>query len=131
MIGQINAFCLFVDDAKKSEQFYAKKVGLKVKSRDQGFVEFTLGETELACLERGAASDMLKGMAVSPKSEDVSFTIAAYVDDVDVTYAELKKRGVKFVVPPVLQPWGQKTANFRDPDGYLWEISCFVESESE
>jgi len=85
----------------------------------------------LACLEKTAAREMLKGVAVAPPREDCGFTIAAYVEDVDAVYAELTNRGVEFSASPTLQPWGQKTVNFRDPDGHLWEISCFVEGTEE
>lgn len=44
------------------------------------------------------------------------------IDDVNKTYKELKREGVKFIKKPTTQPWGQRTAYFLDPDGHIWEI---------
>jgi len=39
------------------------------------------------------------------------------VDDVDATYARLTSLGVTWVMAPTDQPWGARSAMFRDPDG--------------
>jgi len=41
------------------------------------------------------------------------------VDDVDATYARLASIGVTWVMAPTDQPWGGRSAMFRDPDGNL------------
>ncbi len=51
----------------------------------------------------------------------MQFTIG--VDDVDAMGAELRKRGVEFLNGPMDRPWGIRTASFRDPGGYIWEIA--------
>lgn len=45
------------------------------------------------------------------------------VDDVDGTYKELKKKGVKFVAEPKDQYWGGRTATFIDPDEYRFILA--------
>ena len=89
MIRQVNAVCLFLEAARRSEQFYVERVGLEVKSTDEGFVELALGETGLPCLEKSVARDMLKDMAIAPKRNEVAFTVAAYADDAAKTYEDL------------------------------------------
>jgi lactoylglutathione lyase len=37
--------------------------------------------------------------------------------------AVLKSRGVALLNGPIDRPWGMRTASFRDPDGYIWEIA--------
>jgi len=48
--------------------------------------------------------------------------LCAGVDDVDAEYAALTAKGLKFIKPPVDQPWGRRTAYFADPEGNLWEL---------
>ncbi|WP_256138599.1 VOC family protein [Komagataeibacter swingsii] len=45
------------------------------------------------------------------------------VDDVDAVFARLKNR-VDVVIEPKLLPWGNRTAQFRDPEGTI--ISLFT-----
>lgn len=42
---------------------------------------------------------------------------------IGATGEELKTRGVELLNGPVDRPWGNRTASFRDPDGYVWEIA--------
>jgi lactoylglutathione lyase len=39
----------------------------------------------------------------------------------------LRSRGVAFIVDPMDREWGRRTAHFKDPDGYVWEISQSIE----
>jgi lactoylglutathione lyase len=46
------------------------------------------------------------------------------VDDVDLTYNQLKDKGVEFVKEPhVAAEWNMRIAYFRDPAGNLIEIN--------
>jgi catechol 2,3-dioxygenase-like lactoylglutathione lyase family enzyme len=38
---------------------------------------------------------------------------------VDRQFARLRGLGVEFVLEPTTQPWGNRSALFRDPDGNL------------
>ena len=46
------------------------------------------------------------------------------VDDVDTAVAELSRRGIEPQSGPVDRSWGIRTANYADPDGHVWELSC-------
>ena len=37
--------------------------------------------------------------------------------------AGLERRGVELLNGPMDRPWGLRTANFRDPAGYIWELA--------
>lgn len=50
---------------------------------------------------------------------------AVFPDDADRAYAELRRKGVRFVQPPATRSNGQRYAFFKDPEGNLWEISHF------
>jgi catechol 2,3-dioxygenase-like lactoylglutathione lyase family enzyme len=125
---KINAIVLFIRNFEACEKFYREILGLKIKSRDVGFISFELeGDQELALMSLDAASQMISKKAIQPSQKSVPRTLLAiFVEDTDKSYEELKARGVEFVKPPTTQPWGQRTAYFRDPDGNLWEISHFI-----
>ena len=63
-----------------------------------------------------------------PRSEQVGagsrFVLTLPVEDVDATCADLTARGVALLNGPMDRPWGIRTASFRDPAGYIWEIAC-------
>lgn len=44
------------------------------------------------------------------------------VNDAHSVHAALRRRGVRFLTPPVRPPWGGWRCFARDPDGYLIEI---------
>jgi uncharacterized glyoxalase superfamily protein PhnB len=59
----------------------------------------------------------------SPRGLPVKFMNMSYAcDDIDKTYAELKKRGVEFEGPPQKQPWGTY-AMFKDSEGNRFVVS--------
>ena len=125
---KINGIVLFARNFEICKKFYEKKLGLKVKDTDEGFVSFKLeGDQELALMSLEAAAQMIGKESVQPGKEGVHRTLLAiFVEDTNKTYEELKAKGVEFVKPPATQPWGQRTAYFKDPDGNLWEISHFI-----
>jgi uncharacterized glyoxalase superfamily protein PhnB len=57
-----------------------------------------------------------------PRRSGATALLCAPTEDVDELYQDLESRGVNFITEPVSQPWGMRTANFKDPDGHVWEI---------
>jgi len=117
---------LVVKDIKKSIEFYKVKLGLKVKTEMDSFVDFEMEGTHIALLTENLAND-LAGSNLSSSKDVASKLILAWeaVENVDDLYLSLKSKGVEFTSEPKLMPWGQKVAYFKDPDGNLWEISQF------
>jgi len=125
MFKKLSAVGLFVKNLDRSIEFYRDKVGLKLKTHEQGFAAFELGEIELAILDLPTAAGMIKDEVIKPKvpaGEPVRHSICVDVGNIDETYQALTKKGVVFVKPPFDQPWGQRTAYFKDPDNNIWEI---------
>jgi len=59
----------------------------------------------------------------------VSGELIMRVPDCQATYEVLSSRGAEFITPPMRQEWGGEIrCFFRDPDGYLFEISELVAS---
>ena len=125
---KVNAIVLFVRQFEACKKFYEDIMGLKVKNTDEGFVAFELeGDQELALMSVEAASQML-GKKVERAGAEGGL-LGMFVENTDKTYDELKAKGVEFIKPPTTQPWKQRTAYLKDPDGHLWEISHFLSEE--
>lgn len=128
MINKIMAVALIVSDLQKAIGFYQNKLGLKLKSNEDGFANFETKGATLALLEKKVAEGLTGKGKVDADANLPRPAILAWdtVENVDALYKELKGKGVEFVVEPKTMPWGQRVAYFSDPDGNLWEISQWV-----
>ena len=104
----LNLMLFYVKDVKRSKDFYVKKLGFKKTYGDDDYVSvkspngITLGLHNVAT------------KTLKPSNSEYYFR----VDDVDGWYDRLRNKGVKFSKRPKDQPWGDRTAYFKDPDGY-------------
>ena len=125
MITKIAIATVWVLDQDRAKDFYVNTLGFEVRSDER------LGS--------------FRWLTVAPKGQDVAFVLmpvapnpmmdeatvatlrglvergmlgpgALHTDDVHATYAELSKKGVKFVYPPKEQPYGIETI-MRDDSG--------------
>ena len=78
------------------------------------------GEAGYVTMDRGDASI---GIAVAEGDED-RFGYWVYVDDVDATLAMVRDAGAPVVAEPEDQPWGERVARTRDPDGNLVHLGA-------
>ena len=124
MLWYVGYVVLFVDDFDGTTDFYAKKVGLPIRLRADGYAEFAVEGAKFALLSRARVADLLgesqTGKAV-PGPDRSAVTVL--VEDVDRVYKELAARGVAFIGSPKDRPWGQRTVYFRDPENHLIEIA--------
>ena len=120
MFNKLYAACLLVDDFDKSLDFYKNILGLTVNSQEKGFVNFKLGETELAVFQKDEATAMFPKKYMG-KGGGIS--LAFQVADVEKTCKDLQVKGVKIFEGPKVTAWGQTVAYFQDPDKNIWEIS--------
>ena len=122
----ISMVTLGVQDLQKSVRFYTEGLGLSLSShssRDIAF--FELQGSWLALYSRAAlAADV--GV---PAGEPVVFTgitLAQNVADrqaVDEVLKTAVAAGAEIVKPAQDAFWGGYSGYFKDPDGYLWEVS--------
>jgi lactoylglutathione lyase len=117
---------LVVKDFKKSVIFYRDMLEFTVRwyQEDMEYALFDIGETKIELLSRKAMADVL-GEANIPLEAGGSsnFILDFGVDDVDVSYNRLRKKGIEFITEPFdRKEWGARVAHFRDPDGNIIEI---------
>jgi catechol 2,3-dioxygenase-like lactoylglutathione lyase family enzyme len=121
--GPITAVTLFVDDLARAKQFYGRVFDLPVHFEDDSSAVFRFGTTLINLLDVRDAAELLAPAAVGRGKDAVRFQFTLGVDDVDAMCERLRGLGVELLNGPVDRPWGIRTAGFRDPDGYVWELA--------
>lgn len=106
---RLNHLALFVGSYRRSRDWYATNLGLKV--------EFEIPERNTVALQDDGGltlflSEPVAGAVVA------NCTLTFEVDDVAAMHRELAARGLAFEKAPQKLFWGYG-AELRDPDGYL------------
>lgn len=96
------------------DRFYVDVLGLRPRTRRDGFVNFELGPQRLTVTThdgvRGASTDPLRVM------------VNLEVDDIAAEHARLAGAGVTFTRAPEREPWGGIVATIADPDGNTLQL---------
>jgi catechol 2,3-dioxygenase-like lactoylglutathione lyase family enzyme len=119
----IFAITLFVEDLAAAKQFYREVFGLPVEFEDANSAVFKFENTLINLLASTAAPELIEPAVVAGREAGSRHVLTIQVDDVDTMCAELLRRGVALLNGPMDRPWGIRTASFRDPGGYIWEIA--------
>ena len=110
MITQIGMHTVVVKDLSKALKFYRDKLKLRVVfyNRKMKWLTFDCGTTLSITTAWNREARKLCG-----KRTGISF----FTEDLEKTYKQLVKRGVKFRLLPHKRNWGGLLASFEDPDG--------------
>jgi catechol 2,3-dioxygenase-like lactoylglutathione lyase family enzyme len=128
-IGEFGPNVLFVEDVARSRDFYVDVLGFAFGFGDETNAGVFLGDELLLLVAVPSAAEMLAGEELgTPRTQRGVALFNIFVEDVDVTFERLRSLGVKFIVDPMDREWGRRTAHFKDPDGFIWEISQSIES---
>ncbi len=114
---------LLVADLATTKAFYVTTFGLPIVFEDDDCAVFQFKNTLVNLLMESAGSELLAPETVAQAAPGARFVFTIEVDDVDATCAELASRGVGLLNGPMNRPWGIRAASFKDPAGYVWEIS--------
>jgi catechol 2,3-dioxygenase-like lactoylglutathione lyase family enzyme len=126
-LKRVGAITLFVDDPRRSKEFYARVFDVDVAFEDESSVALRFDDLFVNLLRRGEAVNELLG-PVPAAPAGASFELTVWVEDVDAVCADLAGRGVSIVNGPADRPWGMRSAAFLDPDGYVWEVAADLPS---
>ena len=119
----IAAITLFVEDPDRAKSFYRNVFDLEPAMDDKTDVMFQLENTLLFLTKSAEAPRMIAPAVAGRPGNGPRHVFAIIVDDVDAVCAELAEKGVTLLNGPEDREWGMRTANFQDPDGYVWEIA--------
>lgn len=120
---KIDAITLFVEDLAATKRFYQAVFGLPIHFEDAHSVVFAFGETVVNFLAVSEAPELIAPATVAPPEAGTRLQFTIGVEDVDAMCPELVRRGATLLNGPLDRPWGIRTASFRDPSGYIWEIA--------
>ena len=120
---KIGAITLFVEDADRSKAFYREVFELEPMMEDETGAGFQLADTYLFLTRSSQAPELIAPAVVGSAGNGPRHVFAIIVDDVDAVCTELTGKGVTLLNGPADRAWGMRTANFQDPDGYVWEIA--------
>jgi catechol 2,3-dioxygenase-like lactoylglutathione lyase family enzyme len=120
---EIGAITLFVEDADVSARFYQDIFELDPMYTDANGTGFRLQNLFFFLTKSSSAPNMIAPLTAGSPGNGPRHVFAIIVDDVDSVCAELQAKGVSLINGPEDRDWGMRTANFADPDGYVWEIA--------
>jgi PhnB protein len=120
---------LIVDGAADAIAFYCDVLGATERGRMTGpdgrvgHAELDLGDSVIMLADSfpemsGPSPKTLGGTAV---------TIQAYVEDVDVVFANAVSKGAKETRPVEDRFYGDRSGQFEDPWGHRWNVATHVE----
>jgi catechol 2,3-dioxygenase-like lactoylglutathione lyase family enzyme len=122
-IKDVGAIILFVEDLQRSKAFYHGVLGLDVEFEDDDSVGFKVEGLAFIVLQVDRARVQLQGEPTATPGAGATAFLTTFTDDVDALHANLVERRARFFQRPTDQPWGMRTAYFKDPDGHVWEIA--------
>ena len=115
---------IVTDNVGRLAAFYSAVLGTKVVVNDY-YVEIPTGVATLAlCRRRFTEVDGCGSSAIGAERIILDFE----VDNVDADHQRLGDLDAGCVMAPTDQPWGARSAMFRDPDGNL--INLFTRHPS-
>jgi lactoylglutathione lyase len=118
-----------VDDKDRAKAFHHQVFELKPGYEDEDDVMFRLENALLVLRNSSVAPRMIAPAVVGAPGQRPRHVFAIIAGDVDAVCTELADKGIRLLNGPEDRPWGMRTANFQDPDGYVWEIATELPSE--
>lgn len=120
---------LTVRDGQASIEFYARAFGFEaygeVMRDSDGRVQHAGMRIDEAVIMLGPEEGSM-GLRVRPPGAPDSLSLYVYVPDVDAVHARAQRGGAHVVQAPADQFWGDRTAVYKDPDGYHWTFATNV-----
>jgi uncharacterized glyoxalase superfamily protein PhnB len=105
-------------------RFYQEVFELPIVFEDPVSAVFRFGSTQVNLLQATESDDLIAPARRGDPAAASTFLMTIPVDDVDARCADLAERGVELLNGPMDRPWGVRTASFRDPAGFVWEIAA-------
>lgn len=118
-VNEVSAITLFVEDKDRTREFYEEAFGLVLFFEDEDSVVFRTWNILINFLKVSAADELISPAKVGRGKSGSRMVLTIHVKDVDAKCSELEAQGIDLLTKPIDRPWGIRTANFTDPDGYI------------
>ena len=125
-LKSVGAITMFVDDPKRSKEFYARVFGASAIYEDENSVAFEFERLIVNLLAERAAPELIEPTPVAGRETGERFQLTIWVEDADAVVEQLRSAGVELLNGPIDRPWGLRTAAFADPDGHVWEVAAKI-----
>ena len=125
----LDGFGLLVNDMGKMIRFYRDVLGFEIREAEDASNVYLVKDGTLFLLYgRQDFENMTHRRYEYVKGLNGHSEIALYVDTFEAEDAAFRKaveNGAAPVLPPELEPWGQRTCYIADPEGNLIEIGSW------
>jgi len=125
---------LYVEDVKKTIEFYKKAFGFEIKfsTPENDYAELLSGETTLAfaSLELGKSNFKNGFIESSLKEKPFGVNLAFTTENVEELMEQAIKEGAVILEEAIVKPWGQKVGYIKDINGFLVEICTPIVTEN-
>jgi len=131
----LDGFGVFVQDMGRMIRFYRDVLGFEISEAEDAVNVYLKKDGVLFLFFGRKDLEAMTGKTYGyAPGVNGHFEIALSVEDfaaVDEAYARVAARGGRPILPPVTEPWGQRTCYIADPEGNLIEIGSFVQSAQD
>ncbi len=118
-----------VRDGQTTLEFYARAFGFETYGElmrdDDGRVSHASMRLHEAAIMFGPPESS-NGLQPPAGGQPDSLSLYVYVPDVDALHARATRAGATVVQPPKDQFWRDRTAVYKDPDGYHWTFATHL-----
>lgn len=111
---------LCVRDVARSTEWYRDKLGFEAVMQEAEIALFRVDSGLVYLFAESEPTEDKPSVHLAPQPGGVILVLT--VEDCLAAYEELRARGVEFLTPPTMPPWGGRRCFAHDPDGYLVEI---------
>lgn len=125
----LDGYGLFVRDMGRMIRFYRDVLGFEIKEAEDADNVYLVKDGTLFLLYGRKDFEKMTGKKFEYlKGINAHAEMALYVDtfeEVDKEYKHALDNGADSILPPTLEPWGQRTCFIADPEGNIIEIGSW------
>ena len=115
---------IVTDDVEGLAGFYARLLDVPT-ALNEYYVEIQTGAASVGFSRRRFTEHRDADGPPTPGTDRRDGIILDFLtDDVDSEHRRIAALGVDWVLPPTIQPWGNRSMMFRDPAGNLINVFC-------
>ena len=126
---RLDGYGLFVRDMGRMIRFYRDVLGFEIKEAEDADNVYLVKDGTLVLLYGRKDFEKMTGKKFEYlKGVNAHAEMALYVDtfeEVDKEYDNALENGATSILPPTLEPWGQRTCFIADPEGNIIEIGSW------